>query len=138
MTMEPTHNSNNTPSNELPEIDGASGQAAGDRQPAPLPEVRQNPAPGIATSSSSAQPAYASPPPVAAATPQQAQPDPAVLMATLVADDADLIEKEWIIKAKSIVEQTKNDPRQQNIKMNTVKADYLKKRYNKDVKVSES
>ncbi|HUC88344.1 MAG TPA: hypothetical protein VMR95_04335 [Candidatus Binatia bacterium] len=51
-------------------------------------------------------------------------------------DDADLIEKEWIIKAKAIVERTKDDPHQQNYEMSHFKADYLKKRYNKDIKVS--
>lgn len=55
----------------------------------------------------------------------------------LIADDADLIEKEWVLKAKAIVMQTKADPRAQNIQMNGIKADYLKKRYNKDLKVNE-
>jgi hypothetical protein len=55
-----------------------------------------------------------------------------------LADDADLIEKEWVNKAKAIVEHTRNDPHQQSREMNYFKADYLKKRYNKDVKVSES
>lgn len=56
---------------------------------------------------------------------------------TLIADDVDLIEKEWVHKAKEIVEQTKTDPHTQNKKMNEVKADYLKKRYNKELKLSE-
>lgn len=54
-----------------------------------------------------------------------------------IADDTDLIEKEWVEKAKSIVEQTKHDPYLQNKEMGVMKADYLKKRYNKDVKLSE-
>ena len=55
----------------------------------------------------------------------------------LIADDVDLIEKEWVVKAKQIVEQTKNDPYTQNKQMNAVKAEYLKKRYNKDLKLTE-
>lgn len=55
-----------------------------------------------------------------------------------IADDVDLIEKEWIAKAKEIVERTKDDPRQQNAEMNKVKADYIQKRYGKEIKVSES
>lgn len=55
----------------------------------------------------------------------------------LIADDSDLIEKEWVLKAKAIVAQTKNDPYTQNRSMTEVKADYLKKRYNKDLKISE-
>ena len=54
-----------------------------------------------------------------------------------IADDTDLIEKEWVDRAKRIVEHTRNDPHQQTKEMNTMKADYLKKRYNKDLKLSE-
>jgi len=53
-----------------------------------------------------------------------------------IADDADLIEKEWVDKAKEIVARTREDPHQQNKEMSRVKADYLKKRYNKDLKTS--
>jgi hypothetical protein len=56
----------------------------------------------------------------------------------LIADDADLIEKEWVTKAKTIVMQTKDDPFTQNKEMTKVKADYVKKRYNKDLKMSET
>lgn len=67
--------------------------------------------------------------------------DPSQLTSTYpgapqIADDADLIEKEWVEKAKQIVEQTKNDPYLQNQEMNKIKADYMKKRYNKDLKLS--
>lgn len=75
---------------------------------------------------------------------QQAAPQPtaqahAAPMVPLpqIADDADLIEKEWVIKAKHIVEQTAQDPYLQNKEISKVKADYLKKRYNKDLKLAE-
>lgn len=55
----------------------------------------------------------------------------------MIADDADLIEKEWVQKAKSIVEETKDDPREQNKQLTKVKADYLKKRYNRDLKIND-
>lgn len=55
-----------------------------------------------------------------------------------VAEDVDLIEKEWVLKAKAIVAKTRDDPRQQSTEINQMKADYLKKRYSKDVKVNES
>lgn len=61
----------------------------------------------------------------------------AVTQDDLMADDADLIEKEWVTKAKKIVDQTRNDPREQSKQMYHVKADYIKKRYNKDLKVNE-
>lgn len=53
----------------------------------------------------------------------------------LTAADADLIEKEWVEKAKQIVAQTTGDPYTQNKEINKIKADYIKKRYNKDIKV---
>lgn len=54
-----------------------------------------------------------------------------------IADDNDLIEKEWVIKAKQIVAATKNDPFKQNYEISKFKADYLKKRYGKEIKVEE-
>lgn len=70
-------------------------------------------------------------------------PDPALAVPVAagstppIADDGDLIEKEWVLKAKHIVEQTKHDPHQQNKAVNRVKADYLKKRYRKDIKLTD-
>lgn len=55
-----------------------------------------------------------------------------------MADDNDLIEKEWVIKAKQIVSATREDPYAQNREMSKFKADYLKKRYNKDIKIEEA
>jgi hypothetical protein len=55
----------------------------------------------------------------------------------IIADDSDLIEKEWVLKAKEIVMRTRHDPYQQNKEVERVKADYMKKRYNKDIRVTE-
>ncbi|MBI5357425.1 hypothetical protein HZB74_01100 [Candidatus Saccharibacteria bacterium] len=52
------------------------------------------------------------------------------------AADADLIEKEWVERAKQIVDHTKDDPHEQQKALSRMKADYMKKRYNKDIKVS--
>jgi len=54
-----------------------------------------------------------------------------------IADDNDLIEKEWVVKAKAIVEKTKHDPHLETKEINLFRADYLKKRYNKELKVAE-
>ena len=54
-----------------------------------------------------------------------------------VADDADLIEKEWVHKAKEIIKQTQTDPHVQSRELNIFKADYMQKRYNKVLKLSE-
>lgn len=50
-----------------------------------------------------------------------------------IADDIDLIEKEWVEKAKEIVEKTKDNPYLQNKAISEIKSDYIKKRYNKDL-----
>jgi len=54
-----------------------------------------------------------------------------------VIDDGDLIEKEWVSKARQIVERNRNDPRKQSDELTAFKADYMKKRYNKDIKLDE-
>ena len=55
-----------------------------------------------------------------------------------VADDNDLIEQEWVHKAKAIVERTHDDPYLQNKEINQFKADYIGKRYKREIKVDES
>lgn len=54
------------------------------------------------------------------------------------AADSDLIEKEWVERAKQIVEHTKDDPHEQQRAISQMRADYMKKRYNKDVGASEA
>lgn len=54
-----------------------------------------------------------------------------------VASDEEVIEKEWVDKAKKIITQTKNDPYMQEKEVSKLQADYLKKRYGKDIKVVE-
>jgi len=54
------------------------------------------------------------------------------------AQDSDLIEKEWVDKAKEIVEHTRDNPHEQQRAFNLMKAEYMKKRYNKDIKIDES
>jgi len=55
------------------------------------------------------------------------------------ADDlsADALDEQWVNKAKAIVEQTKADPYVESRELNKAKADYLRIRYNKQIKVSE-
>ena len=55
----------------------------------------------------------------------------------LVAADEDLIEKEWVDKAKQIIEQTRDDPHTRTQKVNELQRDYLQKRYGKVVGASE-
>lgn len=70
--------------------------------------------------------------------PVQAQPTQQSSTATpLVAADEDLIEKEWVDKAKEIIEQTRDDPHARTQKVNELQRDYLQKRYGKVVGASE-
>ena len=53
----------------------------------------------------------------------------------LLAADDDLIEKEWVEKAKKVIAETRHDPHLQEQAVSRLQADYLQKRYNKTVKV---
>ena len=53
----------------------------------------------------------------------------------LVAADEDLIEKEWVDRAKKIIADTKHDPYEQEQAINRLQADYQKKRYGRELKV---
>lgn len=69
--------------------------------------------------------------------PPQVAPPPTTSTTPLVAGDEDLIEKEWVDKAKEIIEQTKDDPHARTQKVNELQRDYLQKRYGKVVGASE-
>lgn len=51
------------------------------------------------------------------------------------AADDEVIEKEWVDRAKKIIDQTKTDPYKQEQEVSKLQADYLMKRYGKEVKV---
>ncbi|HSX45108.1 MAG TPA: hypothetical protein VLF39_03320 [Candidatus Saccharimonadales bacterium] len=69
-------------------------------------------------------------------TPIANAPTTPVSSTPTMADDNDLIEKEWVERAKRIVESTKADPRVQNQEIGRYKAEYIKKRFNKDIKTA--
>lgn len=48
-----------------------------------------------------------------------------------IADDVDLIEKEWVEKAQEIIKRTKDDPHTQSKELGQVKTEYLKRRFDK-------
>lgn len=92
---------------------------------------------GARASDAAAAATVATPVPVAPVQPPP-QDTPAQTTATpLVAADEDLIEKEWVDKAKEIIEQTKDDPHARTQKVNELQRDYLQKRYGKVVGASE-
>jgi hypothetical protein len=47
------------------------------------------------------------------------------------------IEREYVGKAKMIIDQTKTDPYIQSRELSKVKAEFIKKQYGKDIKLSE-
>ncbi len=54
---------------------------------------------------------------------------------TIAADD-DLIEKEWVDKAKKIISNTQNDPYLREQEVTKLQIDYLRKRYGKELGTS--
>lgn len=57
--------------------------------------------------------------------------------APLAANDDDLIEKEWVDQAKKIIMQTKDDPYRREQEVSRLQADYLRKRYGKELGASQ-
>lgn len=111
----------------------------GEVMPSTTPEMAAQPAPTFSVSppQTNAQPVQPVVQPYSAVN--QATPDPSIQdTSALIADDADLIEKEWVLKAKAIVAQTVHDPNLQTKEIGKVKAEYLKKRYNKSLKQDEA
>jgi uncharacterized protein YdeI (BOF family) len=82
------------------------------------------------------------------APPTQAQPAQQIpvqdqgaiskVTSNLAAQDEDLIEKEWVTRAKYIVAQTQDDPYKQKNEMSKIKADYIKKRFNKTIPLEDT
>lgn len=54
-----------------------------------------------------------------------------------VADDVDVIEKEWVAKAKEIVIRTRDNPHAQSSQLMIFRHDYMKKRYGKEIKLPD-
>lgn len=54
-----------------------------------------------------------------------------------IAGDEDVIEKEWVDKAKKIIAETKDDPFGRTERVNELQKDYLRKRYSKELGASE-
>lgn len=82
------------------------------------------------------------PPPINTSLPQTPVALPTVQQVTddavgpTVANDDDLIEKEWVDKAKKIIADTQNDPYMREQEVNKLQIDYLRKRYGKELGAS--
>ena len=133
------NSSGSQPGLDLPKPDPGAVDDSGQNQPRgtvePVTASPQTPQPaGIQQDNQAGVPH--SPPPLAGSdSPVSAQDDSADT--PLAAEDSDLIEQEWVHKAKAIVNNTRDDPHQQNRQINKFKASYIKKRYNREVKIDE-
>jgi hypothetical protein len=65
------------------------------------------------------------------------QPVPAQDAPAVQADDDSALDEEWVNKAREIVERTHNDPYVQSREISKIKSQYIKVRYNKDIKSSD-
>ncbi|HEX8763009.1 MAG TPA: hypothetical protein VF733_04615 [Candidatus Saccharimonadales bacterium] len=129
-----------------------SGGDLGQLPPIHPPESFHAPSEPAHFAATAPQPAPISAPPAAVqvASPQPATPsstsapDPlaqlqnSVATAPPPAEDVDTeFDEEWVGKAREIVAHTHTDPYMQSQTMSKLKAQYIKARYNKDIKVSE-
>ncbi|MBF1024548.1 MAG: hypothetical protein LP071_04015 [Candidatus Nanogingivalaceae bacterium] len=53
--------------------------------------------------------------------------------ATLIANDDDIIEKEWVDKAKKIIAETKDDPYRREVEISKLQIEYIRKRYGREI-----
>lgn len=127
-----------TPGLRLPQPSFNVGQApatppqAGYQQPVQAmpsaPQPQQPSMPG------SLQPMPSSP----ANPPQAAMPVPQVQdMPVVQNDDEDAVDQEWTNKAREIVEKNRTDPYLLSREISKIKSQYIKVRYNKDIKTLE-
>lgn len=77
------------------------------------------------------------------AQPVMPQPVPAVRTqkdsqsdTPLIADDVDVIEMEWVNQAKKVIRDNKDDPHAQEIAVEKLQKDYLRKRFGREIKPS--
>jgi hypothetical protein len=126
------------PKFEIPKPD-QEGQEAGAQRAIEQRQVSEG-APTKQAPKFPASTAPPAPPPIQqqAQLPQQTTAQPATPSSGLHAQDTDLIEKEWVVRAKNIIASTQDDPFKQKSEMSKFKADYIKKRFNKSIPLDDS
>ena len=73
--------------------------------------------------------------PLLSSTETQSAQIPAVSVPS-IADDVDLIEKEWVTKIGDTIHNTKDDPYERARQLALLKSEYLQKRYQKTIKLT--
>ena len=107
------------PNLDLPPINGVGSNSQAQPIPAQMPMQASSP------------PAM---PPLAMAPAPTADMSGQAIKAPAMADDVDLIEKEWVSRVKEIIHNTKNDPYERSRQLTLLKSEYLQKRYNKTIR----
>ncbi|HEU4914092.1 MAG TPA: hypothetical protein VFT16_01635 [Candidatus Saccharimonadales bacterium] len=96
-----------------------------------------------ATSQAQSQPQPAAQPAGAISMPPATMPGQPLATAsaqeasTVPTEDDSTIDQEWVVRAKEIVGRTHSDPYLQSKEISKIKAQYIKVRYNKDIKTVE-
>jgi hypothetical protein len=116
-----------------PESITSSGKVESVPEKAPGGEVHSG---GASGDPAATQPVLAQLPTVPAAAVPVQQPAAVANDTPIVAADDEVIEQEWVQKAKNIVSQTKGDPYNQEKQVGQLQAEYIKKRYGKDIKLT--
>ena len=107
---------------DRPASEGAAGKQATPAAAQPLPVIPDVPSPlPAAPARDDSQMAVSSP-----------------KTAKLPAADGNLIEKQWVTKAKEIVAETKSDPYKQKNEISKAKADYIQKRFKKTIRTDDT
>lgn len=118
--MDPQTNPNQTPAS--PEAKPVVPETA----PAPAAPIPPAPVTPPASAAPTPAPAPSAATPPAASAPATTGP--------VIADDVDVIEKEWVDKAEQVVKANAEDPKKEEDAVEDLQIDYLKKRYGKDIK----
>ena len=137
----------------LPSANSQTGQSvAAPPQPPVPPHIQHQVAPIMQmppTQEPTASPSFSSmsQPPVPASQPNLTQtvesliPGASEPLAQAVVTDDDLdddsLDKEWVHKAKTIVEQTQGDPFTESRELSKLRAEYLIRRYGRHMKVDD-
>jgi histone deacetylase complex regulatory component SIN3 len=131
------NSSSEMPSMQLPPpIEQATPMMPNAAEQAPAPEMAAAPPAAAAVPASIPAAGALAVAPVVPDDQAAAASAPSTASTSLPAkDDGDLIEKEWVNKAKQIVERTREDPYKQSEELTIFKADYMKQRYNKTIKL---
>ena len=116
--------------NGVNQPDGARGASMSPITLPPPPSTQ----PAATTSAAPAPPAPAVPAPAQTAAPGGSG---VANLASSIVDDGDLIEKEWVNRAKHVVATTRSNPYKQSQQLAALRAEYMKKRYGKNIKLGE-